>query len=164
MNTIQMGQLKFNIEQDGEHITIAVEGSINEDLQIEKLAEYKSGSYTIDFDKVKMINSCGIREWIHLVEQFGQNSRIEYIKVPQIVIQQMNMISGFLSKNAKVISFYAPYFIEDLDQEKQVLLRSDEIQNFKAPKMSMNVDGTDYELDFDAIEEQYFRFLKRGAA
>ena len=161
MNTIEMGHLKFNIEGQGDSIIVVVEGSINEDLQIEKLSHIKSPLIIFDMDKVKMINSCGIREWIRLIESFGSSVKLEYIKVPQIVIQQMNMISGFLTKNAKVISFYAPYFIEDLDEEKQILLRSDEIKNFKAPVMNTNVDGTDYALDFDAVEEQYFKFLKR---
>ncbi len=161
MSTVQMGQLKFNAEDQDQSLLISVEGSINEDLQIEKLTELKKAHIIFDLDKVKMINSCGIREWIRLIESYGSAITLEYIKVPQIVIQQMNMISGFLSKNAKVTSFYAPYFIEDLDEEKQILLRSDEIKDFKAPKMNSNVDGTDYPLDFDAIEEQYFKFLKK---
>jgi len=161
MNTIEMGQLKFHIEQQDQTLMVQVEGSINEDLQIEKLSHLKASHILFDVDKVKMINSCGIREWIRLIESFGSAVTLEYVKVPQIVVQQMNMISGFLSKNAKVTSFYAPYFIEDLDEEKQILLRSDEVKNFKAPEQTAEVDGTTYKLDFDAIEEQYFRFLKK---
>ena len=161
MNTIEMGQLKFHIEQQDQTLLIKVEGSINEDLQIEKLSHLKASQMIFDVDNVKMINSCGIREWIRLIESFGSAVKLEYIKVPQIVIQQMNMISGFLSKNASVTTFYAPYFIEDLDEERQVLLRADEIKNFKAPAQNADVDGTNYKLDFDAIEEQYFRFLKK---
>ena len=108
-----------------------------------------------------MINSCGIREWIRFIEFLGSTVNLEYINVPQIVIQQMNMISGLLTKNAKVTSFFAPYFIEDLDEEKQILLNSADIVDFKAPVINTNIDGTDYNLDFDAIEEQYFKFLKR---
>ena len=161
MNTVEMGQLKFNIEQQDQVLMVKVEGSINEDLQIEKLAHLKAPHMIFDVDGVKMINSCGIREWVRLIESFGSGVTLEYIKVPQIVIQQMNMISGFLSKNAKVTSFYAPYFIEDLDEERQMLLRVDEIKDFKAPKITTQVSGETYDLDFDAIEEQYFRFLKR---
>lgn len=161
MSTIEMGQLKFDIDQQDQTLMIKVTGSINEDLQIEKLSDLKASHMIFDVDAVKMINSCGIREWIRLIESFGSAVTLEYIKVPQIVIQQMNMISGFLSKNAKVTSFYAPYFIEDLDEERQMLLRVDEIVNFKAPVMTTEVDGENYKLDFDAIEEQYFRFLKR---
>jgi hypothetical protein len=161
MNTIQMGQLKFNYETNGSSLTLSIEGSINEDLQIDKLNELSGTEIRIDMDKVKMINSCGIREWIRMIEKFGTSVSIEYQNVPQIVIQQMNMIAGFLSKNAKVLTFYAPYFIEDLDQEKQILLNASDIQNGKAPKKTTVVDGTEYELDFDAIEEQYFRFLKK---
>jgi hypothetical protein len=161
MSNIQMGQLKFNAEKSGDTLLVKIEGSINEDLIIEQAAELHHSHITFDMQKVKMINSCGIREWIRMLEKHGPDTQIEYIHVPQIVIQQMNMISGFLTKNAKVISFYAPYFIEDLDEERQVLLNSADIQNFKAPKLTETVDGTEYPLDFDAMEEQYFRFLKR---
>jgi len=161
MNIIEMGHLKFNIAEQDNTLVVVVEGTINEDLQIEKLSELKSSLIVFDLEKVKMINSCGIREWIRLIESFGHEIKLEYVKVPQIVIQQMNMISGFLTKNAKVISFYAPYFIEELDEEKQILLRSDEINNFKAPKIDLNVNDTIFTLDFDAVEEQYFRFLRK---
>jgi hypothetical protein len=161
MSTIQMGQLKFNYENQGSDLKLSVEGSINEDLQIDKLTDLNGSKIVIDMNNVKMINSCGIREWIRMVEKFGNSVSIEYQNVPQIVVQQMNMIAGFLSKNAKVTTFYAPYFIEDLDEEKQVLLRAEDIKDFKAPKQKATVDGNEYELDFDAIEEQYFRFLKR---
>jgi len=161
MNTIQMGQLKFNYDIQDSNLQLNIEGSINEDLQIDKITDLKATNIVIDMDKVKMINSCGIREWIRMIDKFGQTVMIEYRNVPQIVVQQMNMIAGFLSKNAKVTTFYAPYFIEDLDEEKQVLLRAEDIKDFKAPKQTTTVDGNEYELDFDAIEEQYFRFLKR---
>jgi anti-anti-sigma regulatory factor len=161
MNTLEMGQLKFFSEKSGNSLVIHIEGSINEDLVIEQAAELRHPHIIFDMQKVKMINSCGIREWIRMLEKHGPDAQFEYVNVPQIVIQQMNMISGFLTKNAKVITFYAPYFIEDLDEERQILLKSEEIKDFKAPKMTATVDGTEYELDFDAIEDQYFRFLKR---
>jgi anti-anti-sigma regulatory factor len=161
MNTLEMGQLKFFSETTGNSLVIHIEGSINEDLVIEQAAGLHHPHIIFDMQKVKMINSCGIREWIRMLEKHGPDTQFEYVNVPQIVIQQMNMISGFLTKNAKVITFYAPYFIEDLDEERQILLKSEEIKDFKAPKMTATVDGTEYELDFDAIEDQYFRFLKR---
>lgn len=161
MSNIEMGQLKFNSEKSGNTLVIRIEGSINEDLVIEKAAELKNPHITFDMQKVKMINSCGIREWIRMLEKHDPETQFEYVNVPQIVIQQMNMIAGFLTKNAKVSSFYAPYFIEDLDEERQILLNAADIKDFKAPKKTENVDGTEYALDFDAIEEQYFRFLKR---
>ena len=161
MNTIEMGQLTLNIEGTEDTLFVTVMGSINEDLQIEKLTHLTSPKIIFDLEQVKMINSCGIREWIRFIEFLGSTVNLEYINVPQIVIQQMNMISGLLTKNAKVTSIFAPYFIEDLDEEKQILLNSADIVDFKAPVINTNIDGTDYNLDFDAIEEQYFKFLKR---
>ena len=69
----------------------------------------------------------------------------------------MNMVKGFLSENAKVISFYAPYYDEEADEEVKVLLKTDQIIDGKAPLMK-NDNGD--ELEFDGIEATYFKFLK----
>ena len=73
------------------------------------------------------------------------------------MIEQMNMVEGFLPANASIESFYAPYFDPDADEEIKVLLRIQEVSNKKAP-IKKNDSGT--ELEFDALEAQYFNFIK----
>ncbi len=154
-------KLKFQINVDGDKRMIAFTGAIDEDFVFDSILENKGTHYLIDFNELKMINSCGIREWIRFVEQLGPSIQIEYYNCPQIIIQQMNMVSGFLSSNATVKTFYAPYYCEDNDEEKHVLLKSEDIKNNQAPQVFTEVDGEKAEMEFDAIEEQYFKFLKR---
>jgi hypothetical protein len=154
-------KLRYNVKVDGDVRIISFTGNIDEDFNYEELLQNKGKNYKLDLNEIKMINSCGIREWVHFVEKLGSDVKIEYYNCPQIIIQQMNLVSGFLTANAEIKSFYAPYFCEDNDEEKSVLLQSSQIVNFKAPVITTNVDGQEVEMEFDAIEDQFFKFLKR---
>ncbi len=156
-----MSKLKFNMKADGDIRIIAMTGIIDEDFDYSSLLENPGKVYKIDFNELKMINSTGIREWIRFIEKLGPAVNFQYFNCPNIIIQQMNMVSGFLTKNAKVLSFFAPYFCEELDEEEHVLLQASEVKDFKAPVRKKLVDGQEVEMEFDAIEEQYFKFLKR---
>ena len=143
----------------GDVAYISLDGIIDEDAQFEKIKNLKMKKYSFDFEKIKMINSCGIREWIKYVEDL-KNAEIVYLNCPQIIIEQVNMVHGFIQKGVVVESFYAPYFCEACDDEKKVLLKSNEVNGAKAPaKSCAKCQG---ELDFDAIEKQYFGFLSQG--
>lgn len=156
-----MSKLKMNMKADGDNRLLSFTGVIDEMFDYSELILNPGKLYKMDLNEVKMINSTGIREWIRFIEKLGPAVSIHYFNCPQIVIQQMNMVAGFLTSNAKVVSFYAPYFCEDTDEEEHVLLNASEIVNFKAPKHTSTHDGVEVELEFDAIEDQYFKFLKR---
>lgn len=159
MTVINQNKVQINLEDQGSTRNITISGIIDEEFNFKELLGDFS-QMSVDFKELKVINSCGIREWINFIEKLGSTTEISYHNCPQIIIQQMNMVAGFLSKNAKVISFYAPYYCEESDEEKMVLLESKNIENNKAPVITQEVNGESVELEFDAIEEQYFKFLK----
>ncbi|MCY4524428.1 MAG: hypothetical protein OXB84_06795 [Halobacteriovoraceae bacterium] len=152
-----MGEkLKLKKQVEGEKLIVLLDGVIDEDVDFKDIMSTDYKEYVFDFDKITMINSCGIREWICLLEKLGDVNTI-YQKCPQIIIEQMNITHGFVGDKCKVESFYAPYYCEKTDVEKKVLLKSSDIKNGKAP--TVQSDQGD-EMEFDAIEEQYFNFLK----
>jgi DNA-directed RNA polymerase subunit RPC12/RpoP len=67
------------------------------------------------------------------------------------------MVHGFFRKGASIQSFYAPYYCESCGKENKIHLKADQVKNRKAPKMECPKCGE--EMDFDAIEAQYFSFL-----
>ncbi len=69
----------------------------------------------------------------------------------------MNIVKGFLTSNAKVESFSAPYFCDECEHEEAKLLTVNDIKNMKAPAFSCPKCQSPLELD--AIEKQFFHFI-----
>lgn len=115
----------------------------------------------IDLESVKAINSCGIRDWIQWLKTSPNDIKIEYRNCPKVIVDQINMIKGFLPQNTTVESFYVPYYSPDSDKEKMVLYRkgvdfkSDSVdvqETYKDPE-------TNEEFELDVIAEKYFKFI-----
>lgn len=146
--------IQINIQNDTAAITF--DGVINEDSNFEKIRNLKLKKYIFNFDKIHLINSCGIRDWIKYLSELN-DAEIIYENCPQIIIEQINMVHGFITSKTNITSFYAPYFCDNCDKEAKILLRRDEIVNTKAPeKKCPQCSDT---LEFDALEKQYFHFL-----
>lgn len=152
-------KLNINNRINGDEAFITLEGNIDEDANFDKIKGLSLKKYTFDFNNVSMINSCGIREWIKYLKEL-ENAEIEYQNCPQIIIEQVNMVHGFIRKGIRVATFYAPYFCEQCDTAKKILLKDSEVVNMKPPVKQCNTCKSD--LEFDAIEKQYFGFLNQG--
>ena len=71
------------------------------------------------------------------------------------------MVKGFLPENCAVKSFYAPYYCEGCDIEDEKYLTPDQVTDKKAPEFKCGVcGGDDNIMEFDAIESQFFNFIK----
>lgn len=133
-------------------------GQIDEDAEFSKLSNITLKKVIFDFEKITLLNSCGIREWISFLESIPQNTQITYRHCQQIIIEQINMVHGFIREGAKIESFYAPYYCGKCDLEHKVLLTPEKIKDHQAPTVSC--PKCQEEMEFDAIETQYFNFLK----
>ena len=151
-------KLKITEKKDNGNLWLEFEGIIDEDVDFSEILDKKEKELHCNFDKITMINSCGIREWIAFLDKLDDDARVFYYKCPQVIIEQMNLVHGFIRKNYRVESFYAPYYCQDTDTEKKILLNVQDIKNGKAPSIK-NDHGV--EMEFDALEEQYFEFLSQ---
>ena len=151
---------KLNIKQtktdQGNEIKLS--GQIDEDATFSSITTDDSQSLFFDFNDITLINSCGVREWINFIDSIGPQTTITYKNCPQIVIEQINMVHGFIKKGTKIESFYAPYYSEAEDRVEKVLLTTQDIINGKAPTKHSE---SGEELEFDAIEAQYFQFIQQ---
>ncbi len=152
---------KLNITNriTGDEAHVSLVGVIDEDANFDKIKALKMNQFVFDFNNVSMINSCGIREWIKYLQEI-EGAKISYINCPQIIIEQVNMVHGFIKKGITVESFFAPYFCSNCDTGKKILLKSSEVVGTKPPVKLCNTCSS--ELEFDAIEKQYFSFLNQG--
>ena len=154
-------ELEIHTQLIEDQVVVELKGSIDEDSDFSKIESLEGKAYIFDFDKVEMINSCGVREWISFIEKLPENAKIIYKSCPQVVIEQINMVQGFIRKGARIDSFYAPYYSEEKDEVQSILLKASDIVDGKAPEMKD--PNTGEVLEFDAIEAQYFNFLKQNS-
>jgi anti-anti-sigma regulatory factor len=154
-----MSQLDIKISVESPKVVVALSGQINEDSNFESILATTEPEIIFDFDRVESINSCGIRDWIKMLSELSQ-TKMTYKNCRQIIIEQMNMVHGFIKEGASVESFYAPYFCESCEHEMQHLIETKDINNSQAPEVSCpNCDNDS--MDFDAIADQYFQFLNQ---
>lgn len=152
-----MKRLTINKQILQDELNVELIGSIDEDADFKELSGLEQKTINFDFNKVTMINSCGIREWIKFLETIPEKTHIVYKSCPQIIIEQINMVHGFFRKGASIESFYAPYYCESCSKENKAHIKADQVKNRKAPKLECPKCGE--EMEFDAIEAQYFSFL-----
>lgn len=154
-----MSKLKIEKHLDHTTLTVKLHGIIDEDANFKNINETKASLIVMDFSGISMINSCGIREWINFISQLSVQSKMIYQNCPQIIIEQINMVHGFFRPGSVIESFYAPYFCESCDTESKILLKSEEVKSQEAPQVKCPNCGAS-PMEFDAIEAQYFNFLK----
>lgn len=146
------------LNQEGK-VFVRINGAINEDFDFSKVPLNKETEYIIDLEGTNSINSCGIREWVKWISQ-ANPQKIQFHKCPKVIVDQINMVQGFLPKGAKVISFFVPYYNEDTGSEKNVLLEYGKDFDESGVRVPENVkDDQGNPMEIDVIESKYFKFL-----
>lgn len=154
-----MSKFDLKIDKNADAAKITITGIIDEDVDFNEFSLNGINQMEFDLNSVKSINSCGIREWI---KWLGTNSKAKmtYINCPKIIVDQINMVDGFLPQNGKVLSFYVPYYNDDSGTEKNVLFRhGTEFTDSAVTPPEKVVDETGNAMEMDVIESKYFKFL-----
>lgn len=143
-------------EEENDQVEFKLSGQIDEDADFELIKTDKS-KVIFDLENISLINSCGIRDWVQYQASLPSESTIIYRKCPQVIVEQLNIIKGFIKEGGVVESFIAPYYNDAKDEEVKILITPAEVIDSKAP---VKKDDEGNELEFDEIELQYFNFLK----
>ncbi|HWU43212.1 MAG TPA: hypothetical protein VN132_07240 [Bdellovibrio sp.] len=117
-----MGKLDVKMEKASNKLVVKMSGTIDEDADFSRLDLKGNTAVDIELSGVKSINSCGIREWIKWIGTAGA-APVTFNNCPKVIVDQINMVDGFLPSTGKVNSFYVPYYNDDAGSEKNVLFR-----------------------------------------
>lgn len=118
--------------------------------------DFQGKEIIIDFSKLNLMNSTGIREWLLFLEGL-KDRKITYRKCPKIFVLVMNMVKGVVAENVIVESFYVPFYEPESDQEIDILMTPSDIgEGLKIPEQTTE-DGK--ALEFDDVAQKYFQFL-----
>jgi len=156
-----MGKFDIKMEKSGGNVKVTLAGTIDEDADFNPHGLQGASSVEIHVGNVKSINSCGIREWIKWVSTSG-GAAVQYHECPKIIVDQINMVQGFLPTQGKVMSFYVPFYADDSGAEKNVLFKMGQEYNegglTNVPEIK---DDQGQAMEMDVVEAKYFKFLKK---
>jgi hypothetical protein len=138
------------------------QGQIDEEAQFPQVSSI-ADSVVIDLQQVSAINSVGIRAWIMWFSQFPQ-THFTFVNCPKALVMQMNMVEGFLPEKHDVLSLEVPFYCEDCDKEKEVLMTVGKEILLQEGQVKLNFDksticGEGCEPELDVSEVKFFRFL-----
>ncbi len=161
---------RIEMERLGTTVVFRTVGFIDEDVNfsvlLERMRALASEIDTVQFDlgSVTGLNSCGVREWIILMERMPNTLSRVFSKVCGTFIEQVNMVPSMLGRGAwKMLSFEAPYACGPCGKDYQTTLDPSMIKpkdgKFRAP--AVNCPKCGCKMEFDWIEEEYFSFLER---
>lgn len=155
-----MAKFECKIEKNGTSYAVILSGVIDEDADFAPHSLAAASDVIVNCDGIKSINSCGIRDWINWIS--AAKGSVVYDNCPKIIVDQVNMVQGFLPPGGKVSSFYVPYYSEDSDEEKVVLFREGKEFTAQGELQAPSVtDSKGAEMEMDVIEAKYFKFLKK---
>ncbi len=154
-----MGKFEFIRQENGGKLEIKIIGIIDEDTDFQTCPIAEAKEIHLKLKDIKSINSCGIREWIKWLAQ-NPMAKTFWYECPKVIVDQINLVDGFLPPNSLVESFFVPYFNEESEEEKQMLFtRGKEFSdsNLQSPEVK---DSSGNLMEMDVIEAKYFKFLK----
>ncbi len=148
---------------EGAKLVLEVKGNVDEDSNFTPPDLGSSTDVVLDLDGVTAINSVGIREWIKWIKTMPSSEKLSVRRCPKIIVDQINMVAGFLPAGTVVESFYVPYYADSSGSEKMVLFENG--KEFKGPDVNAPAEVKDDSgevMEMDVIEAKYFKFLKNG--
>lgn len=163
-----MGAAKVNVQLLESESQISIQGSIDENMDFSSLKIGEAKNLILDLREVRSLNSMGLRNWVHWVKSFRGRKQLFLRHCPRVVVDQMNILQGFLPIGAVVESIFVPYYCESCDKEENVLAQrgrdymegsvdAREGQNLSPTKICPHCGKTS---EMDVIPAKYFGFLK----
>lgn len=102
----------MQVKTTGSKYEFFLEGPISEKTGLYDYVIKNATEVIVDLDKVTFINSIGVKNWISWTMKIPTGCKLQLTRCPFVIINQINMVHGFLPKTATVESFYAPYVCE----------------------------------------------------
>jgi hypothetical protein len=99
-------------------------GTIDENADLSFLAGLGAPT-RLSMKNICRINSYGVRAWMEAMRHVPPGATLELIECPSPVVDQANMVAGFLGR-ARIVSFYAPLVCGDCGAEREELFVTEE--------------------------------------
>ena len=169
-----MNDLNITSNSSAGVLELVLEGSLNEAAKFDSIDMSSINEIFIDFNAVTFINSTGINKWVawmNELESSYREAQISFCNCPKIIVDQLNAVKGFLPLNARVESFWLPFYCEDSDRREFMLMtREKEFkeESTEGPEWvnipECNCSQSNTPCDPDIMPTKYFAFMKKRTA
>lgn len=160
LREVTVGKTNYKIERNGLSVKVTLFDKIDEDFQFKELKIDGAKHIDLYLGGVRAINSCGIREWVRWVSEIQSGVTMSFHECSKPIVDQINMVKGFLPPNCRVESFLVPYFSEATEESKMILFRNGiEFGSKKVNPPPNIVDSDGNPMDLDVVEKRYFNFI-----
>lgn len=154
--------------RNGDQMTLALTGNLNENAEFPQLDVNGVREVVLDLSGIKMLNSVGLRSWLLWIKTFAQKTGLVFVNCPRHVVDQMNILDGFLPTHARVDSFFVPYFCESCDATESILARrgQDFMEGTADTREGVTLPDErpcphcQKPMEMDVLRDRYFSFLK----
>jgi hypothetical protein len=157
--TLSLGSLKVEINESKDLVIYKFTGDVDDSFRHSDVPRVKAASIVLDLEGISNFNSCGVREWVFLIRDFGEIGSLNFTKCSIAMVDQLNMVPESLGKGT-VSTFHAPYVCEehgDVEQLIDVLKEGHTLLTHQPPER--NCGKCQRPLIFDAMADSYFLFL-----
>jgi anti-anti-sigma regulatory factor len=156
--------MKFvaTVTENGKDRRIRFSGALDERSELPELEGDTQGRLFINLSELSLINSLGCRQWVKWLKSVKAKGGIVLEECSTPVVNQMNILVGFLPPSVQVQSCYVPYFCDSCAKEEQVIVRLDDAdpkKSVEALPETRECPHCGSEMELDISKPRYFYFL-----
>jgi len=160
--------LNFRVETQGSLQILFLNGDVDENADFSKISLNPGGALAIDLKGIRHLNSLGLRNWLFWSKTLKYPDGLVLRNCPNAVMNQINILSGFLPMHAIVESLEVPFWCESCGHRFSYMAQRSkdymEATTDEAAKVLMSFHqkcpACSAEADADILPQKHFRFLK----
>lgn len=155
-----MASKSFHIEtrREGSRQVMYLSGVIDESADLTPIAQIRE-PIELNMRDIRRINSFGVRAWIDHIRQVPADVKLTFVECPPPVIDQCNMVGGFLAGGV-LKSFYAPMVCEECDEQQNQLFETEVCRSNGGRLPGTPCPRCGRNMEVDDLEEQYLLFVR----
>lgn len=152
-------RFEARLSKRADGVRLALVGALDEHSRLKELPSKIGGSVVyLDLGEVDRINSCGVRDWMHMIAEMSHSARVVLTNCSPAIVAQLNFVARFAG-DATIESILLPYVCPYCEAEKKVLAVA---AHFSAPNFEppdCRCDECNVSMLFDDLPQSYLAFL-----
>lgn len=140
---------------------VAIGGIIDENADLAPLTALGARPIEVSMRAVRRINSFGVRAWIDAVRKLPATVPLTFVQCPPPVVDQCNMVAGFLGHGV-LASFFAPMVCAECDEQIDQLFQTAACRDNGGKLPATPCPRCGRPMEVDDLEEQYLLFVREA--